>query len=275
MVTIKEIAEELGVSTTTVSNVIHGKTRKMSAETRKKIEEALVRYHYVADYRTEKETEELKFILVSFCLGTKENILMDPFCGEMLGTIEKELHLYHRNVWYDSSLNEDELIRKSQAFQVEGVLVLGQNPKTCEYLSKCMPKPVVFIDSEEGDYQVLKAYVYEVSKQLSVYVGLIITNCIIMGRVEAFALGNEPWPSFLDGIGNGLGYGMILVTVAFFRELLGSGSLLGFRIVPESWYIANGGAYSNMGLMLFPPMALIIVGCIIWIHRSYAPPARR
>jgi len=98
---------------------------------------------------------------------------------------------------------------------------------------------------------------------------LIITNCIIMGRVEAFALGNKPWPSFLDGIGNGLGYGMILVTVAFFRELLGSGSLLGFRIVPESWYIANGGAYSNMGLMLFPPMALIIVGCIIWIHRSY------
>jgi len=101
--------------------------------------------------------------------------------------------------------------------------------------------------------QVLKAYVYEVSKQLSVYVGLIITNCIIMGRVEAFALGNKPWPSLLDGIGNGLGYGM----------------LLGFRIVPESWYIANGGAYSNMGLMLFPPMALIIVGCIIWIHRSY------
>lgn len=135
MVTIKEIAEELGVSTTTVSNVIHGKTRKMSAETRKKIEEALVRYHYVADYRTEKETEELKFILVSFCLGTKENILMDPFCGEMLGTIEKELHLYHRNVWYDSSLNEDELIRKSQAFQVEGVLVWDriQRPvSTCQ-----------------------------------------------------------------------------------------------------------------------------------------------
>ena len=150
MVTIKEIAEKLGVSTTTVSNVIHGKTRKMSADTRKRIEEALVHYHYVADYRTEKETEELKFILVSFCLGTKENILMDPFCGEMLGAIEKELHLYHRNVWYDSSLNEDELLRKSQAFQVEGVLVLGENPKTCEYLSKCMPKPVVFIDSEEG-----------------------------------------------------------------------------------------------------------------------------
>ena len=117
--------------------------------------------------------------------------------------------------------------------------------------------------------QVLKAYVYDVSKQLSVYVGLIITNCIIMGRVEAFALGNKPWPSFLDGIGNGLGYGLILVIVAFFRELFGSGQLLGWQIVPESWYIANGGGYSNNGLMLFPPMALIIVGCIIWVHRSH------
>ena len=117
--------------------------------------------------------------------------------------------------------------------------------------------------------QILKAYVYEVSKQLSVYVGLIITNCIVMGRVEAFALGNKPWPAFLDGIGNGLGYGMILVIVAFFRELFGSGTLLGYQIVPESWYIANGGGYSNNGLMLFPPMALIIVGCIIWVHRSH------
>ena len=117
--------------------------------------------------------------------------------------------------------------------------------------------------------QVLKAYVYDVSKQLSVYVGLIITNCIIMGRVEAFALGNKPWPSFLDGIGNGLGYGLILVIVAFFRELFGSGQLLGWQIVPESWYAANGGFYYNHGLMLFPPMALIIVGCIIWLHRSY------
>jgi hypothetical protein len=116
---------------------------------------------------------------------------------------------------------------------------------------------------------VLKAYVYDVSKQLSVYVGLIITNCIIMGRVEAFALGNKPWPSFLDGIGNGLGYGLILVIVAFFRELFGSGQLLGWQIVPESWYAANGGFYYNNGLMLFPPMALIIVGCIIWLHRSY------
>ena len=117
--------------------------------------------------------------------------------------------------------------------------------------------------------QVLKAYVYDVSKQLSVYVGLIITNCIIMGRVEAFALGNKPWPSFLDGIGNGLGYGLILVIVAFFRELFGSGQLRGWQIVPESWYAANGGFYYNNGLMLFPPMALIIVGCIIWLHRSY------
>lgn len=117
--------------------------------------------------------------------------------------------------------------------------------------------------------QVLKAYVYDVSKQLSVYVGLIITNCIIMGRVEAFALGNKLWPSFLDGIGNGLGYGLILVIVAFFRELFGSGQLLGWQIVPESWYAANGGFYYNNGLMLFPPMALIIVGCIIWLHRSY------
>ena len=108
--------------------------------------------------------------------------------------------------------------------------------------------------------QVLKAFVYEVSKQLSVYVGLIITNCIVMGRIEAFALANKPWASFLDGL--------ILVIVAFFRELFGSGSLLGYRIIPESWYMAEGGFYSNCGLMLFPPMALIIVGCIIWVHRS-------
>ncbi|MCH5335307.1 MAG: NADH:ubiquinone reductase (Na(+)-transporting) subunit D [Alistipes sp.] len=117
--------------------------------------------------------------------------------------------------------------------------------------------------------QVLKAFVYDVSKQLSVYVGLIITNCIVMGRVEAFGLGNKPWPSFLDGLGNGLGYGLILVIVAFFRELFGSGSLLGLHIIPESWYAADGGFYSNNGLMLFPPMALIIVGCIIWVHRSW------
>ena len=117
--------------------------------------------------------------------------------------------------------------------------------------------------------QVLKAFVYDVSKQLSVYVGLIITNCIIMGRVEAYALGNKPWDSFLDGIGNGLGYAAILLIVAFFRELFGSGSLFGIQVIPDSWYIANGGFYSNIGIMLFPPMALIIVGAIIWVHRSF------
>ena len=116
--------------------------------------------------------------------------------------------------------------------------------------------------------QVLRAFMYDVSKQLSVYVGLIITNCIVMGRVEAFALGNKPWASFVDGIANGLGYTIILVMVAFFRELFGSGSLFGQTIIPESWYIANGGFYSNTGLMLFPPMALVIVGCIIWIHST-------
>ena len=116
--------------------------------------------------------------------------------------------------------------------------------------------------------QLLKAFAYDVSKQLSVYVGLIITNCIIMGRVEAFALGNKPWPAFLDGIGNGLGYGLILVIVAFFRELLGSGTLYGFRIIPESWYVQNGGCYLNNGLMIMPAMALILVGLIIWVHRS-------
>ena len=113
--------------------------------------------------------------------------------------------------------------------------------------------------------QLLKAFAYDVSKQLSVYVGLIITNCIIMGRIEAFALANKPWPSLLDGIGNGLGYGLI---VAFFRELLGSGTLYGFRIIPESWYVQNGGCYLNNGLMIMPAMALILVGLIIWVHRS-------
>ena len=117
--------------------------------------------------------------------------------------------------------------------------------------------------------QVLKAYAYEVSKQLSVFIGLIITNCIIMGRIEAFALGNKPIPSFLDGFANGLGYGLILVVIAVFRELFGSGTLMGIQIVPQSWYVANGGFYENNGLFILPPMALILVGIIIWVHRSF------
>jgi Na+-transporting NADH:ubiquinone oxidoreductase subunit D len=116
--------------------------------------------------------------------------------------------------------------------------------------------------------QVLKAFVYDVSKQLSVYVGLIITNCILMGRVEAFALSHKPWPSLVDGAANGVGYGIILVMLGFVRELFGSGSLWGARIIPEAWYIQNGGFYANNGLMMLPPMALILVGIIIWVHRS-------
>ncbi|MEO5581744.1 MAG: NADH:ubiquinone reductase (Na(+)-transporting) subunit D [Saprospiraceae bacterium] len=113
--------------------------------------------------------------------------------------------------------------------------------------------------------QLLKAFVYDVSKQLSVFVGLIITNCILMGRLEAFAMANKPWPSFLDGIGNGLGYCLILVTVSIIRELFGSGKLLGFKLIPESVYQLG---YFNNGLIIMPPMALIIVGIIIWIQRS-------
>ncbi len=116
--------------------------------------------------------------------------------------------------------------------------------------------------------QVLKAYAYDVSKELSVFVGLIITNCIIMGRFEAFALANGPWKSFLDGLGNAFGYAWILLAVAFFRELLGSGTLFGFQIIPTSWYITEGGVYSNNGMMLLPPMALITVGIIIWVQRA-------
>lgn len=114
--------------------------------------------------------------------------------------------------------------------------------------------------------QLLLAYAYDVSKQLSVFIGLIITNCILMGRLEAFAMGNRPWPSFLDGVGNGIGYAGILIIVGFFRELLGSGTLLGFRVVPQ-WCYDHG--YVNNGLMILPPMALIVVACIIWVHRSY------
>jgi Na+-transporting NADH:ubiquinone oxidoreductase subunit D len=111
--------------------------------------------------------------------------------------------------------------------------------------------------------QLLKAYVYDVSKQLSVFVGLIITNCIVMGRLEAYAMGNKPWPSFLDGLGNGLGYGLILMTLAFFRELLGGGSLFGFKV-----FESMGIHYQGNGLMLLPAGACILLGLIIWIQRS-------
>jgi Na+-transporting NADH:ubiquinone oxidoreductase subunit D len=114
--------------------------------------------------------------------------------------------------------------------------------------------------------EILKAYVYDVSVQLSVYVGLIITNCILMGRLEAFAMSNKPWDSFLDGLGNGLGYAIILVIVSFFRELLGSGTLFDIRVIPASFYEAG---YMNNGLMLMPPMALILIACIVWIHRYH------
>ncbi|MBN2746748.1 MAG: NADH:ubiquinone reductase (Na(+)-transporting) subunit D [Bacteroidales bacterium] len=113
--------------------------------------------------------------------------------------------------------------------------------------------------------QVLKAYSYDVSKQLSVFVGLIITNCIIMGRFEAFAMGNKPWPSFLDGLGNAAGYGWILIAVAVARELFGSGTIMGMTIIPEGFY---GFGYVNNGLMILPPMALIVVAVIIWIQRA-------
>jgi Na+-transporting NADH:ubiquinone oxidoreductase subunit D len=116
--------------------------------------------------------------------------------------------------------------------------------------------------------QVLKAFVYDVSKQLSVFVGLIITNCIIMGRFEAFALANNTWKSFLDGIANAFSYGVILIIVSFFRELLGSGELYNARIIPASWYVENGGFYENNGMMLLPPMALIVVALIIWAQRA-------
>jgi len=113
--------------------------------------------------------------------------------------------------------------------------------------------------------QILKAYSYGIEKQLSVYIGLIITNCIVMGRIEAFALGNKPIPSLLDGLANGVGYGLILVVVAIFRELFGSGTLFGLQIIPQALYEAG---YENNGLTILPPMALILIGVIIWIQRG-------
>jgi Na+-transporting NADH:ubiquinone oxidoreductase subunit D len=113
--------------------------------------------------------------------------------------------------------------------------------------------------------QFLKAFAYEQSKELSVFVVLIITNCIVMGRLEAFAMGNPPWPSFLDGLGNSLGYSLVLVVVATVREIMGNGSLLGYRVIPESAY---AGGYQNFGLMLLPPGAFIILGLLVWAQRT-------
>ena len=114
--------------------------------------------------------------------------------------------------------------------------------------------------------QILRAYSYEVSKQLSVFVGLIITNCILMGRLEAFAMANKPWPSFIDGLGNGAGYGLILIVVSFIRELLGSGTIYGYPVIEKLGLYKTG--YVNNGLIILPPMALILVGLIIWFQRS-------
>ena len=153
------------------------------------------------------------------------------------------------------------------------IVVTGMSSLICSLLRKTIPNRVriiiqlvvvaalVTIVSE-----VLKAFAYDVSVQLSVYIGLIITNCILMGRLEAFAMSNGPWESLLDGLGNGLGYAKILVIVAFIRELLGSGCLFGYQVIPQ-WCYDHG--YLNNGLMLMPPMALIIVGCIIWWQRAH------
>jgi len=152
------------------------------------------------------------------------------------------------------------------------IIVTGLSSLICSLLRNTIPNRiriivqlvvvammVILVD------QVLKAYAYSVSKTLSVYIGLIITNCIVMGRIEAFALGNKPLASLVDGLGNGVGYAMILVIVAFFRELLGSGTIFGFQVIPQAVYDFG---YMNNGLMILPPMALILLGCIIWVQRS-------
>jgi len=117
--------------------------------------------------------------------------------------------------------------------------------------------------------QILKAYMYDVSKQLSVFVGLIITNCIVMGRADAFAMSNSPKDSILDGLGNGIGYGSILIIVSMFREILGSGQFYGYQLIPLSIYVENGGWYMNNGLMLLAPGAFIVLGLLIWAQRTY------
>ena len=152
------------------------------------------------------------------------------------------------------------------------IIVTGLSSLVCSLLRNTIPNRiriivqlvvvammVILVD------QVLKAYAYSVSKTLSVYIGLIITNCIVMGRIEAYALGNKPFASLMDGLGNGVGYAMILVIVAFFRELLGSGTLFGFQVIPQAVYDFG---YMNNGLMILPPMALILLGCIIWVQRA-------
>ena len=152
------------------------------------------------------------------------------------------------------------------------IIVTGLSSLVCSLLRNTIPNRiriivqlvvvammVILVD------QVLKAYAYSVSKTLSVYIGLIITNCIVMGRIEAFALGNKPLASLVDGLGNGVGYALILVVVAFFRELLGSGTLFGIQIIPQAVYDFG---YMNNGLMILPPMALILLGCIIWVQRA-------
>ena len=152
------------------------------------------------------------------------------------------------------------------------IIVTGLSSLVCSLLRNTIPNRiriivqlvvvammVILVD------QVLKAYAYSVSKTLSVYIGLIITNCIVMGRIEAFALGNKPFASLMDGLGNGLGYALILVIVAFFRELLGRGTLFGIKVIPQAVYDFG---YVNNGLMILPPMALILLGCIIWVQRS-------
>ena len=153
------------------------------------------------------------------------------------------------------------------------IIVTGLSSLVCSLLRNTIPNRiriivqlvvvammVILVD------QVLKAYAYSVSKTLSVYIGLIITNCIVMGRIEAFALGNKPFASLIDGLGNGVGYALILVVVAFFRELFGSGTLFGIQVIPDCVYEAG---YANNGLMILPPMALILLGCIIWVQRSF------
>lgn len=155
------------------------------------------------------------------------------------------------------------------------IVVTGLSSLGCSLLRKTIPNRVriivqlvvvalmvILVD------QILKAFeaTYAIDKSLSVYIGLIITNCIVMGRIEAYALSNKPLPSLLDGLANGAGYGMILIVVAFFRELLGSGTLFGFKIIPDAMYAAG---YLNNGLVILPPFALILLGLIIWVHRSF------